>query len=86
MSENVKTKIVKKKRINFARLLVVVLVLYILTCVIIYIYKEPVRHFEITGNRYVSDMEILRGASLDDYPAYVSITNKKVSKYKMLTF
>ena len=80
MSENVKTKIVKKKRINFARLLVVVLVLYILTCVIIYLYTEPVRHFEITGNRYVSDMEILRGASLDDYPAYVSITNKKVNK------
>ena len=80
MSENVKTKIVKKKRINFARLLVVVLVLYILVCFIIYLYKEPIRHIEISGNRYVSDMDIIRGANLDDYPSYVSITNKKVNK------
>ena len=50
MSKNVKTKIVKKKRINFARLLVVILVLYILSCFLIYVYKEPVRHFEIKGN------------------------------------
>lgn len=80
MSENVKTKIVKKKRINFARLLVVVLVLYILVCFIIYLYKEPIRHIEISGNRYVSDIDIIRSANLDDYPSYVSITNKKVNK------
>lgn len=80
MSENVKTKIVKKKRLNFARLLVVVLVLYILACIIIYLYKEPIRHFEIKGNNYVTDMEILRSAKLDNYPAYVSVTNKKVNK------
>lgn len=80
MSKNVKTKIVKKKRINFARLLVVILVLYILSCFLIYVYKEPVRHFEIKGNNYVSDMEILREAKLDNYPAYVSLSNKKVNK------
>ena len=80
MSDNVKTKIVKKKRINFARLLVVVLTLYILVCFIIYLVKEPIRHFEISGNKYLSDMEILRSADLDDYPSYVSITNKKVNK------
>ena len=80
MSKNVETKIIKKKRINFARLLVVILVLYILSCFLIYIYKEPVRHFEIKGNNYVTDMEILREAKLDNYPSYVSLSNKKVNK------
>lgn len=80
MSKNVETKIVKKKRINFARLLVVILVLYILSCFLIYVYKEPVRHFEIKGNNYVTDMEILRETKLDNYPAYVSLSNKKVNK------
>lgn len=80
MSENVKTKLVKKKHINFARLLVVVLVLYIFACIIIYLFKEPIRHIEISGNKYISDMEIIRLSSLDDYPAYVSISNKKINQ------
>lgn len=80
MSENVKTKLVKKKRINVARLLVVILVLYILACIIIYLFKVPIRHIEITGNKYVSDMEILRETGLIDYPSYVSITNSKINE------
>ena len=39
----------------------------------IYIYKEPIRHIEISGNSLVSDADIIRLADLIDYPPYISV-------------
>lgn len=74
-----KTKVVKKKRLNIGRLLVLVLFIYIIVCMAIYIYKEPVRHYEIIGNDIVKDIDILRSLGLDSYPSFVSINTKKLS-------
>lgn len=75
-----KTKKVKKKKLNIARTLVVILFIYIVVCLGIYIYKAPIAHYEITGNDLVSDVEILRALDLVDYPSYVSLSTKKASR------
>ncbi len=75
-----KTKTVKRRKLNFTRILIVILCIYSVVCFGLYIYKEPVRHFEITGNSFVSDARILREAGLTNYPSYVSINPKKLAK------
>lgn len=69
-----------KKRINIARTLVLVLILYIVVCVCISIYKKPIRHFDIDGNKKITDIEIIRELNLDDYPSFASISPRKLSK------
>ncbi len=73
------TKIVKRKRLNIARTLVFILFIYIIVCLGIYIYKEPIRHIEISGNSLVSDADIIRLADLIDYPPYISVSPSKVA-------
>ncbi len=75
-----KTKNVKKKNVNMGKILVLILVIYIIGCLGIYVYSEPVRHFEIIGNEYIKDVDILRSLGLDTYPSYVSINTKKMSE------
>ncbi len=75
-----KTKKVKKKKINIARVLVLILFIYIIVCVGLYIYKEPIAHYEITGNNLVTDADILRSLNLTDYPSYVSLNTRKAEK------
>lgn len=75
-----KTKKVKKKRFNVARTLVFILFIYIIVCLLIYVYKEPIRHYEFKGNEIITDMEIIRDLKLEKYPPLVSINTKKLEK------
>lgn len=75
-----KTKKVKKKKLNIARTLVVILFIYIIVCIGLYIYKAPISHYEIVGNDLVSDAEILRTLNLTDYPSFVSLSTRKSAK------
>lgn len=79
-SRHAKFKKVKKKRLNIARTLVLVLFIYIIVCVGVYIYQEPVRHYEIIGNEHISDIDIIRDLSLENYPSFVSINTKSLKK------
>ena len=54
-----KMKKVKKKRLNIARTLVFILFIYIIVCVGLYIYEEPVSHYEISGTEVLTDIEII---------------------------
>ena len=74
------TRKVKKKRLNVARTLVFVLFIYIIVCFGMYIYKEPVKHYNITGNEVISDIEIIRSLKLEDYPSFISINTKNLEK------
>lgn len=74
------TKKVKRKKFNIARTLVFILFIYIIVCLAIYVYNQPVLHYEITGNSYVSDATILRDAKLKDYPSFISVSSKYVKK------
>lgn len=74
------TKKVKKKKLNIAKTLVVILFIYIVVCVGLYIYKAPIAHYEISGNSFVRDAEILRSLNLTDYPSFVSLNTKKATR------
>lgn len=74
------TKKVKRKKLNIARTLVLILFIYIIVCFVMYVYKEPVKHYEINGNTLIKDVDILRNLGIDDYPSYVSINTNKLKK------
>lgn len=68
-----------KRRINIARTLVLVLIVYIIVCLGISIYKNPIRHFDINGNKILEDIDIIRELGLNDYPSFASISPRKLS-------
>ena len=73
-------KKVKVRKLNIARVLVLILIIYIIVCAVIYIYKQPVRHYEIKGNQVLSDMEIIEYLGLENYPSYISINPSKLRR------
>lgn len=75
-----KTKKVKRKRLNIARLLVFILFIYLVVNLGIYIYKEPVHHYEISGTNFIKDIDVLEYSNLDEYPSFISINKKKLEK------
>lgn len=70
----------KTRKLNIARVLVLILTIYIIVCAGIFIYKQPVRHYEIKGNKILSDMEIIEYLKLENYPSYISINPRKLRK------
>ena len=77
---SVVVKKVKKKRLNVARTLVFILFIYLVVCLGLYVYNEPVRHYEINGITNISDAYVLRKAELVDYPPFVSLNLKEIEK------
>lgn len=70
----------KVRKLNIARILVLILIFYIIVCACVYIYKQPVRHYEIKGNQILTDMEVIEYLNLENYPSYISINPGKLSK------
>ncbi len=73
-------KKVKRLRLNIGRTLLFFLFIYFIISFGIYVYKEPVKHYEITGNDYLKDVDILRRAGLEDYPPFVSVIPGDIEK------
>ena len=61
------------KVLNIPRIIVFVLIIYIIISFGIYIYKEKVHHYEITGVSYYKDIDIIRKLELEDYPSFITI-------------
>ena len=70
MSDNKKKT---KKILNIPRIIVFLLIFYIIISFGIFVYKEPVHHYEINGINYYKEIDIIRMLDLQDYPSYVSI-------------
>lgn len=70
----------KIKRFSIARLLVLILIIYIVVCFFLFIYKQPVRHYEIKGNNLIKDVDIIRMLDLEDYPSFISINTRSLKK------
>ena len=73
-------KKVKKKRLNFKRTLVFLIIIYIVIYAIYYIINQPIKHIEINGNNIVNDAEILRISKLKDYPSILKYTSWTIEK------
>lgn len=75
-----KTKTIKKKKFNFLRTLVFVLILYLMYQALIYIYNMPIKNIVILNNNYVSDKEIIVAAKISNYPSIIQLDKKKTIK------
>lgn len=73
-------KKVKKRRLNIKRTLVFILFIYILGYFGYTLFNHPIKHIEITGNKLVSDAEILRISKLKDYPSMMKYMSSTIEK------
>lgn len=70
-AKKVKVK-VKKKKINFKRIFLALLIIGIFSLSVAYFVHIPVKNIYITGNSIVSDKEIIELSELTDYPPYIN--------------
>ena len=63
---------VKKRIINFKKIIFAMFILLLITFLVTYFLKLPVKNIYITGNNILSDKEIIKICELDDYPPYVN--------------
>jgi len=70
-TKKVKVK-VKKKKINFKRIFLALLVIGVFSLVVAYFIHLPVKNIYVTGNNIVSDKEIIELSELTSYPAYIN--------------
>ena len=73
-------KRIKKRKLNFKRILFFILLIYILCYSIFYILNQRIRHIDIDGNKIVSDNEIIKLAKLDNYPSIFRYSSNKLEK------
>ena len=71
---------VKKKRINFKRLITLLLILSIILITISYIINIPIKNIYVIGNDIVSDKEIIKEAKIDSYPPIIKTNTRNIEK------
>lgn len=69
-----------KKKLNFKRTLVFILILYIVGFSIYLLVNQKIKHIEINGNNLVKDSEILRVSKLKDYPSMLRYSSRSIKK------
>ncbi len=80
------TKKVKRKKLNFKKLFILLLFLYLIGYSFYYVLKMPIKNIYIEGNTYISSSEIIKIANLEKYPPIFKVNSKKiVKKLKKLT-
>ena len=62
-----------RKVLNIPRIIVFLLFIYIIISLGMYVYKEKVHHYEISGLSYYKEVDILRMLHLEDYPSFLSL-------------
>ncbi len=75
-----KTKKVVKRKFNFKKFLILILLVYLVINGTYYLLKRPVKNIIITGNKEVKDYEIIEAANLKNYPSFISINKSKITK------
>lgn len=77
--EEVKQKKKKKKfRIKFKVLFITFFVLYIIGNIIYNTIDKPISNIYIKGNKYLTDWEVIKAASLDNYPPTLLTPSSKI--------
>ena len=72
-----------KKRFNFVKLIIILLILYIIGYNIYKIVISPINNIYIENNKYLSDQEVIDASGIRDYPSFM-LTFKKKKKKKLL--
>lgn len=69
-----------KKRMNIIALIVILLALYLVFSFVYYIATLSIKNIYISGNNYVSDVEIIETAKIKNYPSLIKISRRRVKK------
>ena len=72
-----------KKRFNFVKLIIILLILYIIGYNIYKIVISPINNIYIENNKYLSDQEVIDASGIRDYPSFM-LTFKYSIKKKLL--
>ena len=70
-TKKVKIK-VKKKKVNFKRIVITLIFIALLALSVVYLIHLPLKNIYIVGNRLLSDKTIIELAKLEDYPPYIN--------------
>ncbi len=70
----------KKKKLNIKRLIVFLLFIYLIVYSVQRIINEPIKNIIITGNYYVSDVDIIERANIKNYPPIVKLNINEIKK------
>ena len=63
----------KKRRLRVGRLILLLLIIGAISFSCYKFIDVPIRSIEITGNKILSDSEIIKAASLDNDPSFFSV-------------
>ncbi len=69
-----------KRKLNFKKLFIFILIIYLIYCAIIYFIKKPIKNIIISGNNLVKDVLIIEKAKLKNYPPMFNVKNKQIKK------
>ncbi len=79
------TKKVKKKKINFFKVFIFILILFLLGIIIWYLLNVRTKNIVILNNNYYSDEEIIEQAGIEKYPDFILLNRSKIrNKLKKL--
>src|SRR5574344_134733 len=78
------TKKVVRRKFNFKKFLILLLILYLILYSGYYLFSVHIKNIIIKGDNNVSDAEIITLAGIKDYPPIFPLNTKKVTK-KLLT-
>ncbi|MFV0250047.1 MAG: cell division protein FtsQ/DivIB [Bacilli bacterium] len=73
-------KKVKTRKIHFRFLFLVLIVLFLISFLIFKILQFPVKNIIVSGNKLLSDQNIIEIANIEYYPSIFSFTSNKLEK------
>lgn len=74
------TKIVKRKKFNFSKFIIFIVLLSIFVFLLFKILDAPIKNIIILNNNIVSDDEIIYTSKINNYPSFIKTSGSKVCK------
>lgn len=71
---------VKKRKINFKRILICLLSIVLIVLLSYYLTKLPIKNIYVVGNEILSDKEIIALSQLEDYPPFLTTSSSNIIK------
>jgi cell division septal protein FtsQ len=78
MQKKDKKKNVKRRKIKYARIFLVLIILFCFFYVGYYFVNQPISNIFITGNHYLTDQEIIDAGGLSNYPKTFTIPSSQI--------
>lgn len=74
------TKKIKRKKFNFLKFIIFCLFIYLLFSFIIYLIGKPIKNIVVLNNNYLSDIEIIETAKIENYPSFFKTLKSTIKK------